>query len=195
MKTINRGKPLALALVLVSILAAGCIFGPEEEKVERDKPQWKPLTDTENVLYNLALAHNTADIDCFLALLHPDYAFYLDARDVEKLGKGCYTRGEDSAMTARMFLAAKGQHPDPLKNITRLELKISDGTWTPVAELNGNPCDDCWETMREYHLMLEMQGGAMTLYADQTMMFTVVPVVQGDTKIYQLLRCDDIRKN
>jgi hypothetical protein len=188
-------KWAALALVLILPFVGSCLFGPSEKAPKKTAPACKSLTDKDNVLYNLELAYKTANFDCYIDLLHEKYSFHLQERDVIQLGLPEYwTREEDSLITRNMFLAAKGQHPDSTRNLSKLEIEISDGAWVAVAEFDGQPCDDCWETTREYYLELYFASGDMILMANDQAKFIVVPVTEDGQKRYKLVRLDDIER-
>jgi len=197
-KSINLGRPAAFALIIGTLLLLGCIFGPDgknDKKKSPIVPACKALTAKENVIYNLVLAYKTANLDCYLELLHEEFTFHVQERDVVQYGLPEYwTREEDSVMTRNMFLAEKSQHPDSNRNIDKLELTIEDGSWQQASEFQGNPCDDCWETTREYFITVFMEGGNMTLYANDLARFTVVPVMEHGKKLYKLARLNDLAK-
>jgi len=197
-KSINLGRSAAFALIIGTLLLFGCIFGTDEKNDKKKSPivpTCKPLTTKENVIYNLVLAYKTADLNCYLELLHEEFTFRVQERDVVQLGLPEYwTREEDSILTRKIFLAAKGQHPDSNRNIDRLELTIEDGSWQQVSDFQGQPCDSCWQTTREYFITVVMEGGNTTLNGNDLVQFTIVPVMEEGKKLYKIGRADDLQK-
>ncbi len=141
-----RGAALFVAAGL--FLFSGCIFGTDDESEPKEPvPDYRPLTDKENVIHNLVESYKWADIEEYTELLHPDYVWFNQPEDVILRGlPEFYTREQDSAMTGGLFSAKLGTHEDPLAEIESLTLTISSGGWLDVTELNGDPCEDCWET-------------------------------------------------
>ena len=183
----------ALVLILAVSFFPGCPFGPDDDKETPPAVEYKPLTDKENVLYNLIKSYNQANIEEYVKLLHDDYIWYNQAQDVTQHGLPEFcTRAEDIDMTTGIFQAKLGTHPDPDKHLSRLELKFYGTTWVSITELGGTPCEDCWEATREYYLTLILKNGAMTYIANDLVKFTVVPVTVGDKKLYKLRRADDL---
>lgn len=184
-------------LILAFLLLPGCIFGPDEEKEQKkdDASTCEAAIEQEIVIKNLVYAYNSRDIACLSENLHPDYTFLLQPKDSLPGGKDFYTRDEDIAITEKMFLAARGLHPDPMMALRKLQLKIYPGLWSEVAEVSGEPCEDCWQTTREYYLALAFVNDDRTYIANELVRFTVKPHMQGEAKIYRLLRCEDIEKN
>jgi hypothetical protein len=197
-KTAGYLRSAALAFVIALSLFVSCLFGPddhENRKKSEPVPTCKPLTDKDNIFYNLELAYKTADLGCYLDLLTDSFTFHLQEYDVVHNHLPEYwTRAQDSTHTRNLFLAAKRQHPDTTKNIDRLEFVVENGSWVEIEELGGQPCEDCWQTTREYFLTIVLHGGHTTLYGSDLAQFTVVPVMEGGKKLYKLARIDDIQK-
>ena len=197
----NRISVSALAaLALISCL---CLFGCGKDTTETPPPPdppktFKPLTDKADVIANLALAYNQADIVQYEKLLHAGYTFYNQERDVQMWGMETFrTREWEVAATRNMFLAAKGQlSANPALNLDVLSLEITAGSWTPIDTVPGlpAPCVDCWTTMRPYMLRLMLTGGASGYTADDLVQITVVPVQEGGKKLYKIYRMDDIAR-
>ncbi|MCX5753479.1 MAG: hypothetical protein NTW97_07490 [Candidatus Krumholzibacteria bacterium] len=63
-----------------------------------------------------------------------------------------------------------------------------------MTEFEQAPCDDCWETTREYSLMLMMTNGGMTYIANGSVTITVVPLPVPGMPVYRIIRCYDAPK-
>ena len=196
-----RTTPVLRLLYVLSLISAlsipSCILSPEEDTQPPDPTEnYKPLTDKENVIYNLVQSYKLREIEPYKNLLHNDYIWRNQNEDItnpELLLPEFLSRDQDINSTTNMFAAANGTHPDPSVTITTLELTIQSAVWSQIPEFEGNPCDDCWETTRVYTITVRSSLGNYD--GDDLVIFTVIPKIDGDTKIYQLRRADDILGN
>lgn len=181
---------------LVFFFISGCILSPEEDPAPPPDQEevYKDLTDKENLIFNLQQCYKYTNIDRYQEILHPDYIWYNQETDVLS-GKTeeFYTRDVDIERTNRIFLAKNNRHPDPNKVIDKLELSIESAAWQRVDEIGGNPCEDCWETTRNYLITIVTDGGNKTIIGDDLVKFTVVPFQRNGQKIYLIYRADDIK--
>ncbi|RJR29747.1 MAG: hypothetical protein C4574_03120 [Candidatus Latescibacterota bacterium] len=191
---LSRGsaRAAAVAAALGLFFLSGCILGTDEDdKPKEPTPDYRPLTDKDNVIHNLIESYKWCDIEEYEKLLHPDYVWRNQERDVVMGGLPEYfTRDEDLASTGNLFKAKSGTHPDPLVIVNALNLVIQAGAWQGITEIDGSPCEDCWETTRLYEIAVV--SPAMTLYADDYVKFVVVPVTEGGKTLYKIRRADDI---
>ena len=192
---LSRGsaRAAAVAAVVGLLFLSGCIFGPDDKGETPPRvPDYRSLTDKENVVHNLLESYEWCDIERYEELLHADYVWHNRADDVVegKVPAAFYTRDQDIASTGNLFKARLGTHPDPAVAVKTLRLAISAASWLEVSEIEGVPCGDCWETTRPYEIMADTE--TMTLYATGLVKLTVVPVTDGGTKLYKLRRADDI---
>jgi len=192
---------ILLSLVL-SVSFIGCILDPKPDKNPPDlgpQKEFKPLTEKENVIYNLVLSYARTDIAHYEELLHEDYIWVNQPRDQEEFGE-FYRRADDIRMVRHMFEAVNGRYKPP---IDRLELTIpifeSDSLtqserWSPVPELeNGEPCEDCWETERIYTIKVDI--GDKTYIGDDKIRIIITSVIDEDNvKKYKILRAIDTPK-
>jgi hypothetical protein len=189
----NRIKFAFLALAAFALIAySGCILSPDEEApTPQPKPTYKPLTDKENLIYNLVQCYKEHNIDRFDELLHADYIWY----NQEGSDPQYYERAEDYSHTQRMFWAADNSSKiDSKLWLDRLELNIDQkaATWTQVDDIAGVPCTDCWETQRAYYITAVTSGGTTTYIGDENVRFIAIGVDQNGTKIYKILYAYDI---
>jgi hypothetical protein len=190
---LRRGGTFALAAMVLVVL--GCSDNSTEPKVT--KPRYPEATTKDIVIENLLKSYKDHNITQFEKLLHADfYIWYNQARDVVSYGlPEFYTRDEDIAHTRNLFLAADhSSNVDSTKWVDRLALDISSGPWIQVDTLMGNPCEDCWQTTREYYIVVELKGGIMTLIGNGLVTLFVAPVTENATKLYYLRRADDIMR-
>lgn len=191
----NRIRFAFLALAAFALIVySGCILSPDEEAPEpQPKPTYKPLTEKENLIYNLLMCYQEHNITRYEELLHPDFIWYNQYGSTPEYNE----RTQDVYLTGRMFLAAEGKHPNPDVQIDKLTLWIDQTApqWYSVSDIAGVPCEDCWETTRAYQITAVMSGGDKTLLGEDNIKFIAIGVDQNGTKIYQILRADDIAVN
>ena len=74
MRTMPASRFIYTLFLLSLITVSGCILSPEEDVIPPDPTEiYKPLTDRENVIYNLVQTYKYTDIEKYQELLHPDY--------------------------------------------------------------------------------------------------------------------------
>ncbi len=190
----NRMKFAFLSLAAFALIVfSGCILSPDEEAP--DKPPvitYKPLTEKENLIYNLLQCYKDRNITEYEKLLHGDFLWYNQAGSATEYN----LRTDDVRMTRGLFEAAKNTYPNQDLWIDRLDLWIaSPGNWTQVPDIAGTPCADCWETTRDYQITAVMNGGDKTLVGNDLIKLYAIGIDEGGTKIYKFLRMDDILQN
>jgi hypothetical protein len=195
MLKINFKRLAAFALVSCLAFVFGCLFGPKDDKVPpKTTKNFKPLTEKENVIYNLVLAYDKADITHYDELLHANYTWHNQVDPLNPNLEEQWTRAQYLSATTNMFDATRGLNPDPDLNLDKLELDIASASWALYPDsIPGypHPCGDCWETTREYFVTVTTKGGD-TYIANDLCLFIVVPVTDGGVKVYKLWRADDL---
>jgi hypothetical protein len=186
MKWLTLWRVAAFAVAASALIVLGCSDDSTQPKVT--KPRYPEATTPEIVIGNLLLSYKDCDFGQFEKLLHPDYTWYNQPGDAPEF----YTRSEDSLITLNMFLAARHTHPNSKLWLDRLELRLYPSAWQPVLLFNGAACEDCWATTREYSIILITTGGATTYIAEDLVEFVVVPVIVDGTKLYKIIRCEDL---
>ena len=175
-------------IVFVLIGYSGCILSPDEEVPQpQPKPVYKPLTEKENLIYNLMQSYKEHTIARYEELLDPLFVWH-------NQDDTFYGRTEDITQTGKLFAAANNEYPDPKLWLDKLELTIFSGTWTQAPQVDGVDCSDCWETIRDYSITARISGGATTYIGNDRVMFIVVGVDKGGQRIYQLRHIYDIPK-
>ena len=187
MKWISSRNVAAFALAAAAGLVLGCSDNATQPKVT--KPRYPEATAPEIVIGNLFLSYKDRNIEQFEKLLHQDYIWYNRPGDAPLF----LARSEDCAITRNLFLAAQHLHPAPAMWLDKLDLELYGGAWTSIVEFNGAACDDCWETTREYFLVLMMTSGGTIYVAGGSVRILVVPAVVTEKTVYRIIRCDEIR--
>jgi hypothetical protein len=201
-KSISRRVALWASIVIL-VYSFGCILSPQEDPapIDRDPVEFKDLTEKEHVIINLVYAYQEKDFGEYSKLLlrtddtyngstYPNgYYWYNQPGAVGQ--EDFILASEDLPRTQNMFLAAEGTpaketHPA----IYRLTLQLTEGSWSPVGELWGEPCEDCWYTERQYDIFLEM--GEPDLHGTDNVQFYIVPVDEEGKKIYKIAVAKDI---
>ena len=156
---------LPLLLIAAMLVSPSCIFDPKEnEEIKVDPPvEWPDRTSRDDVIEIVVLSYQEQNRDPDQAIskyrdvLHSQYFFRLHPDDVEPGGSQIMARLEDEASTEWIF-----------GNETMLELEITDvGAWDPIAEVEGEPCENCWETTRQYYVQAQ--------FGDETTIFQSPP--------------------
>jgi len=195
MHMLKNTAMLMVFLFLFSFVGSGCILSPEDDKIPpKVDDVYGDLTSKDHVITNLVKSYNEANIDEYTKIIHDDYIWYNQAKDVAGGAEEFVLRDEDVASTGNLFQAKNGTYPDPSKLVDKLELKLYTGSWESISEFEGSPCEDCWQTTREYYITVQMNGGDLTYIGNDLVKLTVVPVTVGDKKLYKLRRMDDIQK-
>jgi hypothetical protein len=197
----TRKMRITLAYITIAALfvAYGCILSPDKGGGggdNQDTTGFRPLTDKENVIFNLMLSYKRADINQYGDLLHDQYTWHNQLDPSTPNLEEQWTRTQDYNATHNMFMSTRGSNPDPKWNVIKLELDIKNASWSLYPDsIPGYPypCTDCWQTTREYYITLATEGGD-TYIGNDLCLFIVVPVNRGGQKIYQLWRAEDIPK-
>jgi hypothetical protein len=151
-------------------------------------PSYKSLTAKENLIYNLTLCYKKHDLPRYEELL--DQQFLWHNQD-----ETFYDRATDVTQTGKMFAAAEHTYPELRLWLDKLELWISNGTWTAAPMVDEVACIDCWETTREYYLTAIISGGATTYVANAQVRFIAIGVTnEASQKIYVLRHIYDMPK-
>ena len=192
---------VAASLALIALLVIGC-SDSSPSKPEEEELYFGDLTEREDIIRNLVLSYREKDIaeysrlllraeDTFGGSTYPN-EYYWYHQPYEIMIEDYLTREEDIGCTGNIFLAAQGTPAKPEHPvIERLVLQLTDGTFSPVDSLFGEPCEDCWSTEREYYLRLEL-GGDMTINSSYHLLLYIVPVDGEGTKIYKVAQANDV---
>ena len=174
---------------------AGCILTPTEvPPKDKPVPVYRDLKNKDDVPYNFVQCYKEHNLNRYMELLHDQYEWHNQDLDVQGGMKEFNTRDEEITTHRNLFLAAEHQYPDPLKNIDKLDLAIQNAPWIQITEFEGNPCEDCWQTTREYFITVEFAGGTSILMGNDLVTLTVVGVPKDGTTYYRLRRADDIKQ-
>ncbi len=167
----------ALPLLLVSalIMSPACIFDPKEDPaIPPDvEIQWPDMTEKDDVVKTVLLAYEHpkegASVSRYNAALHSLFFFHLQPEDVDPGDPPFLTRAIDVSTTERMFEAE-----------SLLELIIAEaGTWNPYNEIEGKPCENCWESTRGYAIRAQF-GDEETVYQSTAGKASVIIIVAPD---------------
>jgi hypothetical protein len=201
-KNILRRTALLTGIVILSY-SYGCILSPQEDPApnDRDPVEFKDLTEKEHVIINLVYSYQEKDFgeyskillgtdDTYNGSTYPNgYYWYNQPGAVGE--EDFILLGQDLTRTQYMFLAAEGTPAkDTHPPIFRLTLELTEGSWSQLPELWGEPCEDCWYTERQYDIFLDMDQ--TDLYGTDNVQFYIVPVDEDGKKIYKIAVAKDI---
>ncbi len=184
----SRMKYAFLAIAAFALVVyAGCILSPDEDPPPPvTPPTYKSLTDRENLIYNLMQCYKEHKITRYEELLDAGFVWHNQDDSFDD-------RATDIEQTRLMFSAAEGQYADPKLWLDKLELTIAlGGTWDELANIDGVPCDDCWDTTRDYYITAVVNGGETTYIGNARVRFIAIGVVKDNQTIYQLRHMYDI---
>jgi hypothetical protein len=187
---VNMSRPVAAMLLAAALLvSSGCLEEPEDPPKKAEESKYGDLTEKEHIIANLLQSYADRNIDRYIELLHADYVWYLQPRDVEPGGSGFVVRQEDINMTRNMFLAANGQF-EPV--IERMDLEIDPGDWYSMPSIGDKDCaeGECWQTERGYHLVVQI--GEMTYIANDIVIVNIVK--DAVTEKYSIMSIYDVQK-
>jgi hypothetical protein len=166
--------PFLLSLSLV-LAATGCFEDDPVKVKEKDPIDWPDLTDRDDVAKTIVLCYeNYADdeaLEHFEDLLHSQYFFALDDRDVNPGDPPILSRAVDVLATQGIFA-----------NAILLELSLDPeegGSWDELPELDGLPCRGCWMGRREYHIRAQFESEG-TIYQSTPGSAAVTIIVAPD---------------
>ena len=145
---------LPLLLITAMLASPSCIFDPKEDPVipVKDPIVWPDMTTRDDAIKVVVLSYenpNDAGSESkYNALLHSQYFFKLHSSDVGDGESQIMTRAEDLLSTAWIF-----------EEQTVLELTIDPeiGSWDTVDLVEGDPCENCWETTRSYFIRFQFE--------------------------------------
>jgi hypothetical protein len=135
------------ALLAALTVLSSCFEDTTEPVKEKPAIDWPDMTGQDDVVRTIVLTYTypkDGDSDSkYNALLHSQYFFRLHESDVRPGESAVMTRAEDITSTDWIF-----------QNETLLELTITPevGSWDAYPEIDGEPCDNCWETTRSYFI-------------------------------------------
>jgi hypothetical protein len=147
--TLKRTTITLLLLALALAFSVSCNDPASPAKEEDEGIDWPGMTSKDDVVRTLLLTYENPkegeSVSRFTALLHSNYFFALDLSDVGVGEPAILTRAVDIAATEWIF-----------ENTSLLELIIAEtGTWNPYNEIEGEPCENCWESTREYRIRVQ----------------------------------------
>ena len=180
-----------LLLSLALTLAVSCNDPASPAKEDDEGIDWPAMTSRDDVVETLLLTYANPkegeSASKYNALLHSQYFFGLDPRDVGAGDMPILTRAQDVASTEWIF-----------ENESLLELTIPEsGTWNEYNELEGEPCVNCWESTRGYHIRVQF-GNEDTTYqspAGSAFVSIIVAPDENDSSKWVLRAMYDILSN
>ena len=100
----------------------------------------------------------------YAGVLHPDYIWHFQPKDVQPGKRPYLDREEDVTVTGRIFASA-----------TILLLDISPGEWYELCDYEGMPCEYCWTTTRKYMITAQFGEGSRIHRGNDTVVIIAVP--------------------
>ena len=129
---------LVTTLATALVFTGGCLFSPENDEEQREKP---PATEypwpgsPEQLMANFSTAYSEMDINQYREILHPDFIFKFLATDLEQIevpGGDRWFRVDELESTTKMFNGSPGwdgENTVPGISDITFELFDQDGVW------------------------------------------------------------------
>ena len=167
---------LLLAVAMMSVVS--CSDEPVKIKPPYEEPDidWPFMTDRDDVIETIVLCYDnprhSQTTARYMELLHSQYFFGFAPRDVPPGEPPILTRVQDIAATEWIFA-----------NQTRLELAITPevGSWYEYSELEGEPCENCYGTERQYFIRAQFGDETTTYQSTPGRAFAVVIVAPDES--------------
>ncbi len=169
----QRRLSILLLVAAAIMMLASCGDDPQSPIEKDDEIPWPAMSDRDDVIETVVLCYEnpkegTSEAK-YNALLHSQYFFKFHEDDVPPGDSPIMTRAEDIMSTEWLFEIQ-----------TMLELTITEaGSWYEYPEIDGEPCDNCWETTREYFIRVQF-GDDTTIYQSPPARAYVVVIVAPD---------------
>jgi len=170
----------AAALLASLIILPSCFEDTTEPVKEKPAIDWPDMTSRDDVVRTVVLAYTNPKAGeseaKYNALLHSQYFFKLHESDVAPGESAVMTRAEDIASTGWIF-----------ENETLLELTITPeaGSWDAYPEIDGEPCENCWETTRSYIIRAQF-GDETVIHQSPPERAFVTIIVAPDERMFDL---------
>lgn len=172
---------------LISLSAADDFGYPGSDSIAVEVA-WPDRSSPEDCVRIINMVYEYGDMDNYRkALLEPDsgsdefpegYIWYNMEDDIYQYGE-YYDYGQDTLGTAGI-----------LEHSISLTLKVSSGDWNAVSSFRGEPCVNCWKTVRGYYFDIEFDDGEHFL-GDYFVQFVVGPD-RDDSDRYLIYEASDI---
>ena len=170
---------LPLLLITAMLAAPSCIFDPKEDPIipTPDPIVWPDMTSRDDVIKTVVLTYGNRKIGestaKYNALLHSQYFFGLAPGDVDPGDPPILTRAQDIASTEWLF--------SDETTVLDLEITPEVGSWYEYFELDGEPCENCYGTERQYFIRAQFGDETTTFQSTPGRAFVVVIVAPDET--------------
>jgi hypothetical protein len=157
-----------LLITAAIMLVVSCSDDPQSPIEKDDEIPWPAMTDRDDVIKTVVLCYENpkdgSSDSKYNALLHSLYFFKFDESDVDPGGSPIFTRAEDIMSTEWLFTVT-----------TILELTITEtGAWHEYPEIEGEPCENCWETTRQYFVRAQFEGEGTIYHSSPERVFVTI---------------------
>ena len=163
-----------MLLIAASIMMLASCGDDTQSPIEKDDEiHWPAMTDRDDVIETVVLCYENprdgADAK-YNALLHSLYRFTLHEADVAPGESPIFTRAEDIESTEWIFRVH-----------TMLELTITEtGSWYEYPVIGGEPCDNCWETTRQYFVRAQFEDEGTIFQSPPERAFVIIVVAPDE---------------
>jgi hypothetical protein len=140
---------LPLLLIAALLMSPSCIFDPKEDPVipPDDPIEWPDMTQRDHVIQTVMLCYanpkNSEAVEKYNGLLHSEYFFGLAEGDVQPGEPPIMDRAVDIKSTEGIF---------EFESLLELTITPETGSWYEYFELEGEPCENCYASERQYFI-------------------------------------------
>ncbi|HEX5131278.1 MAG TPA: hypothetical protein VFX92_02195 [Candidatus Krumholzibacteria bacterium] len=192
----RRSTASFLSVVLVASMGLTVVACSDDNPVGQSAPQtnFKNLTERDDVLFNLQLAHNRRDITEYDKLLDPDFRFLLAAGDV-KVGLPSFWDRTTEVGANQCFFDRAGCMGKPLATSVAMELLFGGVQW--VGFQPASAPDETWYTTTVfYNFQIEFAPDTKYIpYAGAKAQFTVRNAGTDEAPQWKLLEMRELSAN
>ncbi len=174
-----RKSSTAIIIALVFMVVASCDDDPPSPFIPPDDSvSWPDMTSRDDVIKTVVLTYQKRKdgeaLSRYNALLHTQYFFGFAPADVQPGDPPIMTRGQDIVSTEFLF--------DPsMTSVLELVIVPEEGSWYEYPELEGEPCENCYGTERQYFIRVRFGEGTTIYQSPIGSAFVVIIVAPDET--------------
>lgn len=187
----------ALAVIVTLLAASGCILDPKEAVEDNPGPEvtWPDRTQRNDIIEVITKVYKYRNIEKYKELLlendeesdmFPEgYIWRNQETDYKDYGE-IYTYDQDVRGTEGIL--------EHVISMTFIIYPATPGNdWSSYTTFRNEPCDDCWETIREYSFDIEFDD-EQHFMGNYKVQFIIGPDRDGSGK-YVIYQATDLPKN
>jgi hypothetical protein len=185
---------LLCSLAVLVVASASCIFDPKESPPQGCDDcdiSYKPLTQKENVLFNIQLAYNRRDIKPYDDLLDTEFTFFLAPGDVGGSIPEQWGRAEEVLYNSRLF-DPDYAGPGPRCKDIDMDVKFEDNISWSAFQPPSHPAETWFSAVVFYGFAIDVEPDTQ-FHADPgaRAQFVVRNIGTDDAQKWRLVEMSD----